>query len=82
MLKNSSNLSISAKVFLIFVGALIIAFKTMPSGDFFGLFLMLLGTSFLFIPFKDNRYAWLIGWVLLAASLLCLAAFISAQLPK
>lgn len=82
MLKNSSNLSLSAKVFLIFVGALIIAFKTMPAGDFFGLFLMLLGTGFLFIPFKENRYAWLIGWVLLAASLLCLAAFVSAQLPK
>ena len=82
MLKDSSNLSLSAKVFLVLVGTLIIAFKTLPNGDFFGLFLMLLGISFLFIPFKENRYAWLIGWVLLAASLLCLAAFVSAQLPK
>ena len=82
MLKDSSNLSLSAKVFLIFVGTLIIAFKTLPNGDYFGLFLILLGVSFLFIPFKENRYAWLIGWVVLAASLICLAAFVSAQLPK
>ena len=82
MLKDSSNLSLSAKVFLVFVGALTIAFKTLPNADFFGLFLMLLGISFLFIPFKENKYAWLIGWVLLAASLLCLAAFISAQSAK
>ncbi len=82
MLKDSSNLSLSAKIFLVLVGAITIAFKTLPSGDFFGLFLMLLGISFLFIPFKENRYAWLIGWVLLAGSLLCLAGFISAQLPR
>jgi len=82
MLKDSGNLSLSAKVFLIFVGTLVIAFKTLPNGDFFGLFLMLLGISFLFIPFKENSYARLIGWFLLAVSLLCLAAFVSAQLPK
>ena len=82
MLKDSSNLSLSAKVFLILVGAMTVAFKTLPNGDYFGLFLMMLGISFLFLPFKENRYAWLMGWFLLAASLLCLAAFISAQLPK
>jgi hypothetical protein len=82
MLKDSSNLSLSAKVFLIFVGTLTIAFKTLPNGDYFGLFLILLGVSFLFLPFKENRYAWLIGWVLLAASVLCLAAFVSAQFLK
>ncbi len=82
MLKDSSNLSLSAKVFLILVGTLIIAFKTLPNGDFLGLFLMLLGISFLFLPFKENRYAWLIGWFFLAASLICLAVFVSVQLPK
>ena len=82
MLKDSSYLSLSAKVFLVLVGTMVIAFKTLPNGDFFGLFLMLLGISFLFIPVKENMYARLIGWVLLASSLLCLAAFISVQLPK
>jgi hypothetical protein len=82
MLKDSSNLSLSAKVFLILVGTFTIAFKTLPNGDYFGLFLILLGISFLFLPFKENRYTWLIGWFFLAVSLLCLAAFISAQFPR
>ncbi len=82
MFKNSSSLSLSAKVFLILVGSLIIAFKTLPDADLFGLAFILLGISFLFLPVKENRLVWLLGWFFLAAAVLCLGVFISSRFTR
>lgn len=82
MWKDSSNLSILAKVFLILVGSGIIIFKALPGADLFGLVFILLGISFLFIPVKENRLIWMLGWLFLIMALLCLAAFIFSQFTR
>ena len=82
MFKDSSNVSLLAKAFLVLVGSMIIAFKALPGADLFGLAFILLGISFLFIPVKENRLVWLLGWLFLVIALACLGTFIFTQFAR
>jgi protein-S-isoprenylcysteine O-methyltransferase Ste14 len=82
MFKDRGTFSLLAKSFLIMVGSLMIAVKSPPGGETFGLALILLGVGFLFLPDRENRLAWMLGWVFLAAALACLAMFISTQFTR
>lgn len=82
MFRNSGTFSILAKAFLIILGSMMIAFRLPPGGELFGLAFILAGVGFLFLPDRENRLAWLLGWVFLATAAACLVMFFFAQTPR